>query len=277
MINWVPSSLAVWYGAVFLVIFFHMSLWALLALPKKRNDFVDVAWGGTFVLVTAFSFFFSEMVSYRKFAVFFAVAFWGIRLSAHLLGRLNSRSAEDWRYQKMRKSWPKDSLFHSFVRVFLLQGLIIFVMTIPIVYALGVRMTQNEWSTSGIVGMIIWGIGFLLESFADVQLAEFKAKPENRGQVIRSGLWKLSRHPNYFGEILVWWGIGIVLIEKPADLWMLMTPALITLLILFVSGVPPLEEELFKRKDELGDYLEKTPMLVPFVNWPQKPYMKSII
>ena len=235
-----------------------MCFWFVLGQIKKDNGIVDISWGlGFVVTIIAFTFYHGNP---RNFVILFLVAIWGIRLFFYLFIR-NWSNKEDWRYAKWRKDWGKNAMRNAFFRVYMLQGIIMYTMCLGLIQQLSTsRNLFLFW-----VGMIIWAVGLIWETIADQQLYFFKKKAENRGRILMTGLWKYSRHPNYFGEILTWWGISITLLAYGGDIFLSILPAaLITFFIVRVSGVPMLEKKL-NNYPGYKDYLQNTNSLFPGV------------
>lgn len=193
-----------YYLILAVALFIYMNVWFIVSLLKKRNDFADVAWGLGFVLLTWISFFISDNYNFRILIVAILVGIWGIRLASHIYRR-NKNKKEDYRYEEWGKSWGKYFYIRSYIQVYILQGIFLFMICLPV-------LIINKNSNTGLsvidfFGIIIWIIGFFFESTGDFQLAKFIKNPENNGKLMRTGLWKYTRHPNYFGEVTQWWGI----------------------------------------------------------------------
>ncbi|HMB66003.1 MAG TPA: DUF1295 domain-containing protein, partial [Patescibacteria group bacterium] len=185
----------------------YMSFWFVLSLIKKRNDVADVAWGLGFVLLAWLSLFISDNFEIRTVLTTSLVSIWGLRLAYHIAKRHRGEE-EDYRYLNYRRSWGKWFYIRSYLQIYLLQGFFLFLIASPV-------MIINVFSDGGLgfgdlVGLLIWGIGFSFESIGDAQLARFIKDPANKGKLMMSGLWKYSRHPNYFGEVFQWWGVWVI-------------------------------------------------------------------
>jgi len=232
--------------------------WYILSLIIKRNDFVDVAWGLGFVYI---AFWVTLDTSPRplQFVVYGLIALWGLRLAIYLLIRNAKKPEEDWRYLKWRKEWGRNFYWRSFLQVYVLQTLLMMIIAIPIVL---VSISTTSMSIWMLPGVLLWLIGFYWQVIGDYQLKQFKAKPENKGRFIHTGLWAKSRHPNYFGEICMWWGIWLVILPMPYAWTGVVSPLLITYLLLKVSGVPMLERKYIGNA-EFEDYQKRTPAVFP--------------
>lgn len=215
-----------------------MLFWFVVSLLVRRNDVADVAWGPGFVLVGAVALLQSERTP-RMIVLLLLVAVWGVRLSAHIYLR-NRVRGEDPRYSKWREEWGRWARLRSFFQVFALQGALILVIASPLLIVSA--RDAGGFSLLNAIGVAVWLTGFLFEAVGDLQLARFTHDPVNRGRVMQAGLWRYTRHPNYFGEVTLWWGIFLVgLTGSPAYLPALISPIAITYLILRVSGIPMLE------------------------------------
>ncbi|MGZ3723484.1 MAG: DUF1295 domain-containing protein [Bdellovibrionales bacterium] len=171
--------------------------------------------------------------------------FWGLRLFAHLGLRNLSHDREDARYAKWRKEWGDTWIWRSYLQVFLLQGTILLIIDLPVLWI--VASFPREIDSLLIAGTLLWLAGFVFESLGDYQLKKFSQNPEHKGKLIQSGLWAYSRHPNYFGEVVQWWGIFLIALSVPGGWMTVISPLTITFLILKVSGVPMLEEQMKSR------------------------------
>ncbi len=237
----------------------YMCAWFIVSLLTKRNDVADIAWGGGFLLVTWFSFFWSKEYSIRSIVVSSMVTIWALRLSLHVYFR-NRFKKEDARYEAWRLSWGRWFYVRSFFEVFMLQGVLFLIVVFPVV--VNNLSGSTKFSLLDFFGIFVWLIGFLFEVVADNELKNFLKKRENRGKIIQTGLWRYSRHPNYFGEVTCWWGLFIMALSIPGGVMGIIGPLTITFLILKVSGIPMLEERM-KLKPGFEDYAKKTSIFFP--------------
>lgn len=245
------------YLLLSLILFFYMSGWFFVSILKKRNDVADVAWGLGFVLLAWASFLASEF-SLIGLIVSLLVTIWGIRLALHIYKR-HSGKPEDSRYLAWRNSW-KHFYLRSFLQVFILQGLMLFIIALPVIF---INLSNSKHlNLFDLIGVLIWAIGFCFEVVADYQLKQFIEDPNNKGKIMQKGLWKYSRHPNYFGEVTQWWGIFIIVLTKTNGIFTIIGPLTITVLILFVSGVPLLEKKYIGKPD-FEDYKKRTSVFIP--------------
>lgn len=246
-----------YYFILAITLLCYMSFWFAISVIKKRNDVADIAWGLGFVLMAWLSFCLTGY-SFKAFLVNSLVTVWGLRLAWHIYHR-NRNKPEDSRYLEWRKTWSNFYL-RSFLQVFFLQGIFIFMISLPVIF-INHSISQG-FSIFETIGILVWGVGFYLESTGDRQLKEFISDPENKGKLMDKGLWRYSRHPNYFGEVTQWWGIFIVAVSIPGSLFTIIGPLTITILILFVSGIPLLEKKYSGRPD-FEEYKKRTSIFIP--------------
>ncbi|MDP1624009.1 MAG: DUF1295 domain-containing protein [Bacteroidales bacterium] len=245
-----------------LIICLYMTIIFILALNRKDNSIVDVAWGVGFVIIAIYTIVQSGEVDLRKMIVSLLVLLWGLRLSFHIMVR-NSGKGEDFRYKTWRNTW-KFFFLRSFFQIYMLQGLLMLIISTPVWFInTSTGGTLGPWDS---IGLVVFGFGFMFEVIADYQLAEFKRNPANNGKIITTGLWSVSRHPNYFGETLIWWGISFYALSFPHGWYTLISPVTITLLLRLVSGVPMLEKK-YRNHPDWADYKAKTAAFVPYIRF----------
>jgi steroid 5-alpha reductase family enzyme len=248
-----------YYLILALILFGYMSVWFVVSLFKKRNDVADVAWGLGFVLITWVSFFISETFDLRGILVGILVSIWGLRLAWHIYFR-NKGKTEDYRYLAWRKEWGSWFYLRSYFQVYILQGLFLFLIILP-VFIINKNIGQNI-NILDIFGVLIWLVGFLFESVGDAQLARFIKNPANKGKLMQGGFWAYTRHPNYFGEVTQWWGLWIIALSVPNGWFSIIGPLTITILILKVSGIPLLEKKM-EANPEFEEYKKRTSKFIP--------------
>jgi steroid 5-alpha reductase family enzyme len=241
-------------------LFAYMTAWFVLAAARRDNSLADVAWGGGFVLLAFLSLAMGRGWQPRPILVSSLVTVWGLRLALHVAARNRGRG-EDFRYAAWRRQWGSSWWWRSYLQVFLLQGLILAVVASPVVL-INLRST-GPLGASDLAGALAWLAGFLCEAIADRQLLRFTRDPSNRGRILNRGLWRFSRHPNYFGEVLQWWGIWLLALAVPGGWATVIGPALITFLLLKVSGVPMLEKA-FAGRPGFADYKRRTSVFIPW-------------
>jgi steroid 5-alpha reductase family enzyme len=245
------------------VIFILVTLMWLVSLKLKDAGIADIFWGSGFV-VTAWVLFFLTQAEYtpRKWLLCALVSIWGLRLSWHILLRNRGRG-EDFRYAAWRKSSGRDWWWRSYFKVFLLQGLLMWLISAPL-FAAQFSPDPRRWTIADLLALPVWAVGFYFEAAGDRQLARFRSDPSNRGKVLSTGVWRYTRHPNYFGDALQWWGFFLAAASTPGGLWTLFSPVLMTLLLMRVSGVPMLEESLKRSKPGYAQYIRSTNSFFPW-------------
>jgi steroid 5-alpha reductase family enzyme len=241
-----------------LVVFWYMTALFLTALTRRDNSVADVAWGPGFLLVAIAAYWWHSPTGYLPLLVLVLVAVWAVRLAVHIALR-NWGRGEDWRYAQWRAQWGKWFVLRSYVQVFLLQGLLMLVVSLPVLW---VMTFGGSLGWMAIIGALVWLVGFLFETVGDYQLTRFLKDPVSYGRILQSGLWKYSRHPNYFGEIVQWWGIWLMALSTPGGWLTILGPLTITFLITKVSGIPMLEKKQMLNP-AYQDYARRTPVLIP--------------
>jgi steroid 5-alpha reductase family enzyme len=239
-----------------------MTLLWVVSIIVKNVSIVDLFWGFGFVLASVFYFLKTDGSEPRKTILIVLAAIWGMRLSVYL-ARRNIGKGEDFRYKQFRKNYgEKKYWWISFFQTFLLQGILMWLISAPL---LGAQYYgQNKpLGIFDIIGIILWIIGFCFEAGGDFQLARFKSDPSNRGKVLDRGLWRYTRHPNYFGDSAVWWGYAFLCLASGS--WLpILGSILMTALIIKVSGVALLEKSLKEQKPHYKEYIEKTSAFLPW-------------
>lgn len=243
-----------------LMIFVYMSSVFLLALILKDNSIVDIFWGIGFILLTILSLWKSDSFDAKKIIVGMMILIWGLRLSIHIFLR-NKGHGEDFRYANWRRTW-KNFVLRSFLQVFMLQGFFMLVIVWPVLHIN--HGSSVEFGMIDIFGILIFLTGFIFEVVGDFQMKAFKKDPANSGKIITTGLWKYTRHPNYFGEALLWWGIWLMAVPVIDGIYTILSPLVITWLLRYISGVPMLEKKYEGRAD-WEEYKARTPVFVPFI------------
>ncbi len=231
-------------------------LW-LVSLALKDASIVDIFWGCGFVVVAWVGYFTTNGFASRKLLLTALVTIWGARLAVYLFWR-NHGKGEDYRYQAMRKRIKNFPLL-SLPIVFIFQGVLIWLISLPIQFAQTSteQLTAFDW-----LGVALWAIGLTFEAVGDWQLARFKADPNNKGKVMERGLWRYTRHPNYFGDALLWW--GVFCFALPNGWWTIISPLAMTTLLLKISGVALLEKTLAKTKPQYENYVRRTNAFLPW-------------
>jgi len=251
--------LNIFYGAVAVVLAYFI-IFFIIAQLKNDNSIVDVAWGLGFVVVAIYSLIATDSYSLRSIVVSSVTIIWGLRLAYHILKR-NWGQGEDFRYQQMRENWGDNQMIRAFFRVFMLQAVILLIISYPII--LVNAQPQLDWGLLDSLGLFIWLVGFFFEAVSDKQLSNFLATRNDKEEIMTDGLWNYTRHPNYFGEATMWWGIFVLVSSVDLGLTTIISPIIITLLLLFVSGVPLLEKKYADNK-RYQEYAERTNKFFPW-------------
>lgn len=235
-------------------------LW-LLSLKLKDASIVDIFWGLGFALIAITAYVVANGFAPRKQLITMLTVVWGIRLAWHI-GSRNIGKDEDFRYQAMREKHGERFSIVSLFTVFLLQGVLMWLISLPL-QAAQIPPQPDQLTLLDAVGAVIWLTGFLFEAVGDWQLRQFKSDPGNKGKLMHRGLWALTRHPNYFGDALLWWGFYLIACAAGAW-WTIFSPVLMTFLLLKVSGVAMLERSLTKTKPEYEAYARRTNAFLPW-------------
>jgi steroid 5-alpha reductase family enzyme len=242
-----------------IAIFLYAVTWFFVALLKNRNDVADIAWGGGFICAALTAYLIAGQTGARATLALLLVIIWGLRLMVHISIR-NRGKPEDHRYRAWRQEWGNNYLLRSFLQVFILQGFLLLVISLPV--TLTIILNGPPLAVLDGIGFCIWLFGFLFEAIADFQLLQFKKNPANKGKIMNKGLWQYTRHPNYFGEVTLWWGIFIICLSVPGIFWTVAGPLTITWLILRVSGTPLLEKK-YTGNPEYDTYIRNTSAFFP--------------
>lgn len=247
----------------FLSVFIFFNLMFLIAMQIKDNSIADIAWGIGFVIIAISLLLQTPQIQIPQIIVSSLVIIWGLRLSAYIYIRSIGKG-EDFRYANWRASWGKNFILLSYLRVFMLQMLIMFVIAIPLFVCAysNIEMIFSRW-----VGLIVALLGLIIEVISDYQMFVFKRVTHNKGQILQNGLWRYSRHPNYFGESMFWWGVGIFALTLESYCISFISSALITFLLLNVSGIPMLERK-YQNNIAFQKYVAKTSSFMLW--WPKK-------
>lgn len=240
-----------------------MTIMFIASRRLGRTDVVDAAWGPAFLVAAVAAFLFNPYeLTFGlnvQSLVTVLVAAWAGRLSFTITKRL-MKKPEDVRYVNLRKQWKGNEFANTFVRIFLTQAVLATLISSALIH---VNLSlPTDISTYAYVGLAVWAVGFYFESIGDLQLKRFLADPKNKGKLMTRGLWKYTRHPNYFGEATMWWGVFIIALSTPYGWLGIVTPVVITYLLLFVSGVP-MTEKAFDGKPGWEDYRKKTSKFFP--------------
>jgi steroid 5-alpha reductase family enzyme len=235
-------------------------LW-IVSLANKNASIVDIFWGAGFVVIALVTFALGDGYAPRKMLITGLAVIWGLRLATHI-GWRNHGKGEDFRYQAMRKRSADRFAVVSLYTVFGLQGVLMWVISLPLQVAqLSREPARLTWLDY--LGASLWLIGLGFEAIGDLQLTLFRVNPANKGKVMDRGLWAYTRHPNYFGDALLWWGFFLIALATPGGLWTVISPVLMTTLLMKVSGVALLEKTLVKTRPEYQGYVRRTSAFFP--------------
>ncbi len=243
-----------------------LALW-LISIPLRDASIIDMFFAVILMLMTFASYLAGDGFGSRKNLVAILIGLWGIRITVHLIRR-NWGHGEDARYTKLRSWVPTDHAFAwlTLRRVFLLQAVVLWLLSWPVQFSMIAALpTSLGWPAY--LGAGIWTVGFLCEWVADIQLARFRADPSNKGKVLDRGLWRYSRHPNYFGELCAWWGIFLIACDNPLGVVTIAGPIVYSYLVINVTGQRTLDKKLAREKPGYREYMERTSGLVP---WPPR-------
>lgn len=239
-------------------------LW-LISIPIRDASIIDMFFAVILMIIAVSSFLIGNGAEPRKQLILVLVCLWGLRLTIHLIKR-NWGHGEDVRYTKLR-SWVKDDrsfYWLSLRKVFLLQGVVLWLASLPLqVATIYPQPAQLGWAA--FAGTALWAVGFVFETVADFQLTRFRADPAKKGTILNTGLWKYSRHPNYFGELCVWWGLFLVACDNPVGLLTIIGPIIYSYLVINITGQRTLDKKLAKEKPGYKAYMDTTNGLIP---WP---------
>jgi steroid 5-alpha reductase family enzyme len=242
-----------------------MTIGWVFSVWRHNVTIVDSLWGLGFVLVAGITFWTGNGFGGRSLLILLLTAAWGLRLAGYLTWR-NWGKEEDHRYGQWRENIGHNFWIVSLFKVFWIQALFLWFISLVLQKA---QMSHEPSHLTGldVLGAVVWSIGFVFESIGDWQLARFKADPTNHGKVMDRGLWAWSRHPNYFGEFLIWWGFFLVALATPGGWWTVISPIVISIVLLKMTGVPLTEAALKTRRPGYAEYIKNTSTFFP---WPPK-------
>ena len=243
-----------------ILIFCYFSIFFVIGTVRKNNGVVDIGWGLGFVVVAWSMLLLRLPATLAQWSIVLLITLWGLRLFIHILRR-NHGKAEDFRYAAFRKAWGKWVVPRAFLQVYMLQGVLMFLVALPAILKPVVATPTQPWLY--FAGLVVFAIGFGFETIGDRQLAVFLQDSTNRGTLMTRGLWRYTRHPNYFGEATLWWGLSLLALSGGASWVVFISPITITLLLLFVSGVPMLEKSMQGRPG-YAQYAHQTSIFFPW-------------
>ena len=234
----------------------------LVSLVKRNVTVVDSLWGLGFVLIAWITLILSDGYVGRSILIAAMATLWGLRLCIYLTWR-NWGKSEDPRYGSWRKKSGSRFWIVSLFKVFILQAVFMWCISLALQWG-QMQRTPDHLTWLDALGAMVWAAGFLFESISDWQLARFKSVPSNKGKVMERGLWAYSRHPNYFGEFLVWWGFFLVTLPTPGGWWTVCSPLVVTMVLLKMTGIPLTEKTIASTRPGYREYVERTNAFIPW-------------
>lgn len=257
---WTHEMATSYQAGIGLLVAVLTGLW-LLSLAIKDASIIDIFWGAGFVII---AWFYATQVGFenmgnRNWVLLGLISIWGLRLAGYLAKR-NLGKGEDYRYAQWRKDNGKKWWWLSYIRVFMLQGFLLWIISAVYLPALSVG---GELTVLDFIGIGVWLIGFYFEAVGDWQLAQFKKNPANKGKLLDKGVWKYTRHPNYFGDATMWWAYFLFGLAHPQGWIFVFCPLIMNLFLVKVSGVAMLERKLKNSKPGYKEYIEKTSAFIP--------------
>jgi len=250
-----------WLNGLWVIMIMMTALW-LASVWLKDASIVDPFWGMGFVVLAGYYFHKVGIPSLQQTLLLVMTGIWGLRLFVHLAIR-NFGKGEDYRYRQFRENYGKDRYWWvSFFQVFLLQGVLLWLVSATIFGGM-VGNAANQLTPLFLAGVLVWFTGFVFEAGGDYQLYRFKSRPSNKGKILDKGFWRYTRHPNYFGDSMVWWGFALISISNQQYLAVL-GAALMTFLLIQISGVRLLEKNLHNKRAGYKEYVRRTPAFFPW-------------
>jgi steroid 5-alpha reductase family enzyme len=236
-----------------------LATWGL-SLRLRDASVIDPVWGPAFAIVAVIAGVDGSGDPARRWLLLGLTLVWGLRLGLHLTRRKLHEPEEDRRYRAMREAHPHNFAVWSLGWVYLLQGALVVVISLPLQVA-AQRGPALSWAI--VPGLLIYALGLGFEATGDEQLRRFKADPANAGEVMDRGLWRYTRHPNYFGDACIWWGLWLVTLQAGGTWWTVIAPIVMSVLLIRVSGKGLLEQEIGNRRPGYASYIERTSGFLP--------------
>lgn len=260
------------FSSTAIAVLIYVSIGWCISAWLRRADIVDPFWGPGFAIIAIVTAVVAKPdtgpLSQPNLLLMFAVIIWAVRLGGHLLIRWWGEAHEDRRYAAMRSAGSELWWLRSLVTVFWLQGVIMWLVAFPLQFALS-KNTQ-EFGPIFYAGVVLWAVGLYFEAVGDWQLTRFRANPDNSDKVLNTGLWKLTRHPNYFGDFAVWWGLFLMSMHCGAPAWTIFAPLIMSAFLMKFSGVGMLEKDITSRRPGYEEYVRNTNTF-----WPWLPKRKA--
>jgi steroid 5-alpha reductase family enzyme len=240
----------------------YMCCMFVVGLKARDNSLIDIAYGPAFLVACWGAWYANGAMAlhFRPLLLLGLLTLWGLRLGLHV-GLRHRGQGEDFRYRKFREDWGDTIIWRSFLQIYMLQGAVVLVVATPVLLTIGAPGGSLAWSD--LLGVLLFSLGFFFEAVSDWQLTIFKKGGANKGKIIMHGLWRYSRHPNYFGEATLWWGIFLIGFAAPSGSYGLISPLTIAFLLLKVSGIPMLEVK-YQGNVEFEAYKARTNAFFPW-------------
>jgi steroid 5-alpha reductase family enzyme len=256
------NFLDTYFVGLLAILILMAALW-LLSLVVRNASIVDMFWGPGFVFAALIYVLLTPEVNGgdRRLLIAALVGLWGLRLGLHIANR-NIGQGEDFRYAVWREEHGSRWWWRSLFQVFVLQGILMWIVSAPLLAALYLQASPGLGILDG-VAIAVWAIGFAFEAGGDWQLMRFKRDPANKRKVMDRGMWRFTRHPNYFGDALQWWAFWLIAVAA-GGWWTVFSPLLMTLLLVRVSGVAMLEQSLHNTRPQYREYVRRTSAFIPW-------------
>ena len=236
-----------------------MVIFYVISVFIKDASVVDIAWGLGFVLIAWIFYFSLEVVDYGHTLITILVSLWGFRLAWHIFTRKYKDRREDWRYANWREQWGDNFWWRSFFQVFMLQGIFMIIIALPVTIA--AANPNFKINSLGWIAITLWIVGFYFEAVGDYQLKRFLKKRKDKNKVMTSGVWRFTRHPNYFGETTMWWALFLLVASLDYGLLGAISPILISYVLLFISM--PMLEKKYANNKSFKKYAKRTSIFIP--------------
>ena len=236
-----------------------MTFGYIVSIVTRTNAVADIFWGLGFVLVSWFTLYSTGTYLPRQLLTTLLVTLWGLRLSGYILYR-NWGKGEDPRYEELANKWGSWFYLGSFLQIFMVQALMLFIIALPII-VINTSTTAGLFRFYDYFSVLLWMIGFAFEVIGDWQLNRFLSHPDSKNKIFITGIWRYTRHPNYFGEIIMWFSLYFLAIPVPYGIFTVISPLLLTGILFFVSL--PATERIFEGNEEFQAYKKKTSAIIP--------------
>ena len=243
--------------ALVAILLMALFTWSL-SVTKRDVSIVDSIWSLMLLAAALVYLWHNEAIGIREALIFTLVLIWALRLAVYLTWR-NWGQPEDGRYLQIREKYSPNFALKSLLIIFAFQAFLAWLISLPLLVSLN---TTQSLSILDLLAMVLWLVGMSFETVADLQLYRFKANSANKGKVLDTGLWHYSRHPNYFGEFCIWWGFYLFAVSS-GGWWTILSPLMMSFLLLRFSGVALLEKDIHERRPAYRDYIARTNAFIP--------------